>query len=69
MVIHSGRGPIKEENKIRVTIPDNDAVLHTFTIALPKFISRERKQAAYDCRGWQQECPPAETSPRSWVSM
>jgi len=48
MIIHSGRGPIKEQNKIRVSIPDKDAVLHSFTVAVPKFISRERAQVRYD---------------------
>jgi uncharacterized protein len=61
MVIHSGRGPIKEENKIKVTIPDNDAVLHTFTVALPKFISRERKQAAYDVEVGSKSAPLQKT--------
>ncbi len=58
MIIHSGRGPIKEENKIKVTIPDNDAVLHTFTVALPKFISRERTSSAYDVEVGGKGVPP-----------
>ena len=47
-VVHSGRGPIKEENKIKVSIPDADGVLHTFTVALPKFKARERIQVRYE---------------------
>jgi uncharacterized protein len=48
LVIHSGRGPIKEESKLKVTIPDADAVLHTFVAAVPKFTPRERTQTRYD---------------------
>jgi hypothetical protein len=58
LIIHSGRGPIKEENKIRVTIPDKDAVLHTFNVALPKFKSRERMQVAYNVDVSGQSVPP-----------
>ena len=42
MIIHSGRGPLKVENKIRVSIADKDGVIHTFTVALPKFAPRRR---------------------------
>jgi len=48
LVIHSGRGPIKEQNKLKVTIPDADAVLHTFVAAVPKFVSREKLQTRYE---------------------
>ena len=48
VVIHSGRGPIKEENKLRVSVPDKDGVLHTFVAAVPKFVSREKIQSRYD---------------------
>ena len=61
MIIHSGRGPIKEENKIKVTIPDNDAVLHTFTVAVPKFISREKIPSAYDVEVEGKGVPPRKT--------
>lgn len=47
VIIHSGRGPIKEQNKINVSIADNDGVVHTFTVALPKFVPRDRRQAHY----------------------
>jgi hypothetical protein len=48
VVIHSGRGPVKEQNKLKVTIPDKDAVLHTFVAAVPKFVSREKIQTRYE---------------------
>jgi hypothetical protein len=64
MIIHSGRGPIKEENKIKVTIPDKQLVLHTFNVAFPKFASRERTQMAYDVEvsgpGVSRQTVPAE---------
>jgi uncharacterized protein len=47
-IIYSGRGPVKEQNKIRVSIPDEDGVVHTFTVALPKFVARGKGQARYD---------------------
>jgi uncharacterized protein len=48
VIIHSGRAPIKEQNKIRVSIPDKDGVLHTFTVAVPKFVPRKKVQVQYD---------------------
>ena len=48
VIIHSGRGPVKEQNKINVSIPDEDGVVHTFTVALPKFVPRARGQVRYD---------------------
>ncbi len=47
LIIHSGRGPIKEQNKINVSIADNDGVVHTFTVALPKFVPRDRRHVQY----------------------
>ena len=47
VIIHSGRGPVKEQNKIRVSIPGEDGVVHTFTVALPKFVPRARGQVPY----------------------
>ena len=62
MIIHSGRGPIKEENKIKVTLPDKDAVLHTFNVAFPKFVSRERMQVRYDVEVSSQSVPLRKTA-------
>ena len=47
VIIHSGRGPVKEQNKINVSIADNDGVVHTFTVALPRFVPRARGQVQY----------------------
>ena len=40
VVMCSGKGPIKVQEKKAVTIPDTSGVLHTFQIALPKFEPR-----------------------------
>lgn len=42
VVTYAGRGPTKEENRITVTIPDTSGTLHTFQVALPKFVPRFR---------------------------
>jgi hypothetical protein len=47
LVIHSGRGPVKEQNQIRVSVADGDGVIHTFMVALPKFVSRAKSRAGY----------------------
>jgi hypothetical protein len=47
VIIHSGRGPIKEPNNLRVSIPDGDGVVHTFVVAVPRFVPRRRGQARY----------------------
>lgn len=48
LIIHSGRGPVKEQIRIRASIADQDGVIHTFDVALPKFVSRSRVQVRYD---------------------
>ena len=48
LIIHSGRGPVKEQNKLTVSIADADGVVHTFTVAVPKFVPRARGQVRYD---------------------
>ncbi|HWP83066.1 MAG TPA: hypothetical protein VNN76_10480 [Bacteroidota bacterium] len=47
VIIHSGKGPIKEEISLQVSIPDTAGTVHTFKIALPKFKSRERSPRRY----------------------
>ncbi len=41
ILVYSGKGPIKEQEKLHVTIPDTSAVLHTFIVAVPKFHARQ----------------------------
>jgi uncharacterized protein len=48
MIAYAGKGPIKEEIRPTVTIPDTAGVLHTFQIALPKFVPRYRGGRKYD---------------------
>ncbi len=41
VVVYSGRGPVKEEVKLKVSIMDQDGTVHTFIAAVPKFHSRQ----------------------------
>jgi len=47
LVIYSGKGPVKEEYSLRVSIPDTAGIIHTFKIALPKFVKRQRRPRSY----------------------
>ncbi len=48
VVIYSGRGPVKEEVKLRVSIMDNEGTVHTFVAAVPKFHSRQNWVSTYN---------------------
>ncbi len=48
IVAYAGRGPIKEQIRPSVTIPDSSGTLHTFQIALPKFVPRMQGVRSYD---------------------
>ena len=48
VVIYSGRGPVKEEVKLRVSIMDNEGTVHTFVAAVPKFRSRQNWVSTYN---------------------
>ena len=50
VIAYAGRGPVKEENRTSVSIPDSAGTLHTFQIALPKFVPRFRGQRPYSVR-------------------
>lgn len=47
VLVYSGKGPIKEEVKLKVSIMDNDGVVHTFVAAIPKFQSRQSGVRSY----------------------
>jgi hypothetical protein len=47
VVVYSGRGPVKIENRPTVTIPDTSGTLHTFQIALPRFLPRQSVSRTY----------------------
>lgn len=47
VVTYAGKGPIKIEERPTVTIPDSSGTLHTFQVALPRFIPRYRAERAY----------------------
>jgi hypothetical protein len=48
VVAYAGKGPIKEQVRPTVSIPDNEGTIHTFQIALPKFVPRFKGTRKYD---------------------
>ena len=48
VVVYSGRGPVKEEVKLKVSIMDKDGTVHTFVAAVPKFHSRQNWVNTYN---------------------
>lgn len=48
VVAYAGKGPMKIEERPTVTIPDTSGILHTFQIALPKFVPRYHAARVYD---------------------
>jgi uncharacterized protein len=47
VVVYSGKGPVKEEVRTKVSIPDSSGTIHTFQVALPKFKSRRGPARSY----------------------
>ncbi len=47
VIAYAGLCPIKTEIRPSVSIPDNDGIIHTFQIALPKFAPRFRGARSY----------------------
>lgn len=47
IVAYAGRAPTKREIRPTVTIPDTSGTLHTFQIALPKFVARHSSPRVY----------------------
>ena len=47
VVTYVGKGPIKVEERPTVSIPDSSGTLHTFQIALPKFVRRQNISRTY----------------------
>ncbi len=47
IIVYSGKGPIKEEFKLRVSIPDTSGVVHSFVVAVPKFQARQKGTTSY----------------------
>jgi hypothetical protein len=48
LVAYAGKGPIKQEERPTVSIADDKGVLHTFQIALPKFVPRHQPGRRYE---------------------
>jgi hypothetical protein len=50
VIAYAGRGPVKIEERPSVSIADEHGTIHTFQIALPKFVPRFRGARSYDVR-------------------
>jgi uncharacterized protein len=48
LVVYSGKGPVKEQVKLRVSIPDTGGVIHSFIVAVPKFHARQKGVRSYE---------------------
>ena len=40
VLVYAGKGPVKEEIRPSVSIPDDEGTIHTFQLALPQFVVR-----------------------------
>lgn len=47
LIVYSGMGPVKEQVKIWVSIPDTSGEIHSFFIAVPKFHARQKGFRTY----------------------
>lgn len=47
-IVYSGKGPVKEEYRPSVSVADDRGILHTFQIALPRFVPRAVAGRKYD---------------------
>ena len=47
VIVYAGKGPIKKEERPTVSIPDTSGTLHTFQVALPKFLPRYNRFQTY----------------------
>lgn len=47
VLAYCGRGPVKQEVRPSVSIPDDKGVIHTFQLALPKFVPRHQSGMRY----------------------
>ncbi len=48
VIAYAGKGPIKEEVRPNVSIPDEKGVVHTFQVALPRFVPRYQTGRRYE---------------------
>jgi hypothetical protein len=54
VIVYSGKGPVKEEVRTTVSIPDSAGTLHTFQLALPKFKPRRTAIRGYQITAQRQ---------------
>jgi hypothetical protein len=50
IIVYSGKGPVKTEIRPTVSIPDSAGIIHTFQVALPKFVSRHKQSRSYNIK-------------------
>ena len=64
VLAYSGRGPVKQEVRPKVSIPDEKGVIHTFQVALPKFVARHQPGRRYsvDVRQGEGGAPVSATT-------
>ena len=55
VIAYAGKGPIKVEQHPTVSIADSSGTLHTFQIALPKFVPRHRRDRTYTVAAISQD--------------
>ena len=61
VLAYCGRGPVKQEVRPSVSIPDDRGVVHTFQVALPKFVARHQSGMRYSVDARQAEAGTAQT--------
>ena len=59
VLAYSGKGPVKQEVRPQVSIPDEKGVIHTFQVALPKFVPRHQPGVRYSVEARQTVGAPA----------
>ncbi|HEX9006959.1 MAG TPA: hypothetical protein VF889_06670 [Bacteroidota bacterium] len=59
VVAYAGRGPVKQEVRPSVTVADSAGTLHTFQIALPKFVPRMKGVRTFHVRAQRASASPA----------
>jgi len=47
VLVYAGKGPIKEQIRPSVSIPDDEGTIHTFQVALPQFVVRYLQPRSY----------------------
>lgn len=59
VVVYSGLSPIKEEVRVSVSVADTAGIVHTFQIALPKFVARSKTPRQYSISVTENTATPS----------